>query len=176
MTHGSDKIQVRVHNRILWVGDDAYPLPNIASVRPKTIVPRRWAAVREFVVRVARPAGYIAGGTIVLACLGDKAPFALQLALALVSGIVLAPHVVRLVRRLRQPWLYALLIGVGSGQTAFVINSDRAIVHDLMERIVHAVNHPTAEFSVTVEHWGDWVLGDKIGGDKVGGDKIEMPS
>lgn len=42
-------IDFRISRRTLWIGTHAYPLQNIARIRPLYYVPDRWAAIGTFV-------------------------------------------------------------------------------------------------------------------------------
>ena len=164
----SEKILVEVRRRTLWVGDSAaYPLPQITAVRRHTLVPKREVAIKRFAERTGPVLGFTVAAFAVLAWLGSKVPFLAYLVLTGASAGLIAPAAVRLVKQLRLPRLYALLVHTAGGQNAFVVNEKESLVRQLMNQIVEAIDNPHATLSMTVEnYYGDLVEGDKILGDK----------
>ncbi|MDP9793145.1 hypothetical protein J2S43_001657 [Catenuloplanes nepalensis] len=113
-----------------------------------------------------------AAGVVLLACLGTSAPPYSDLVFGVVLLGMLAIHVGRLWRVLTRSGLHALVVTTAKPQMALV-GRDEALIRDLKERVIDAIDNPALEFAMTVENvLGDKVLGDKIMGYHVEGDQI----
>jgi hypothetical protein len=51
----SEVIEVKVEREVLWVGTDAYPLPNIARARTVRLTPNRAWPMRENLAGINAP-------------------------------------------------------------------------------------------------------------------------
>lgn len=168
----TDYVEVKVSNRILHVGRQAYPLRNVTRVEPTTYTLRRGVIVKNFVREIGTT---IFAALVILAggsCAGASAGFYVIWSLALAG--ILAWRIHRLVRALSLPDLHVLRVETAGTAHTALINTDRDLIYDLADRVVEAIDNPAVEYRNMVNnyHVGDKVLGDKYGGDAVLGDKV----
>ena len=154
-------INVRVSRRILWVGAEAYPLHNIARATTVRIRPRRMVALGQFLayalVLLIVSAGVVSSASHrELANAGAGTVTNLVLFLDCALGFVL---VVRLVSVLVTPVYHALVIETAGTPYTALVSTDKAVVSELVFRIMDAIDNPEAEFQVQVENYH---IGDKI--------------
>ena len=182
-----EEIVVGVEDRILWVGDAAYPLHNIARAQTLKLVPDRAAALRRWL-----------GWTLVWAAIGVAAAVSADYAetqgywsapVVSVGSEVVEPrvliavavltlvglHTIRLILVLARRTYYALVIETAGYPEALLVSPDRPLIEGTVRRIIAAINDPglpSFRVSITNYHIGDTVHGDRFGGDKVIGNKI----
>ncbi|MBB5874667.1 hypothetical protein F4553_008119 [Allocatelliglobosispora scoriae] len=168
------EIEFRISRRTMWVGDQAYPLQGITRVRPIDVKPRRG----RMVGRYARKAGAWVGlgvlGLLVIGCAGDSLPPVVPAAFALLVLGALAYHTVQLLRGLTLPPLYILSVATSGTAQAALVSTNREQIHELTHRVVDAIDNPTMEYAIRVDHieiHGDNVHGHKFDGDYVNGGK-----
>ncbi|MFJ4653402.1 DUF6232 family protein [Nocardia sp. NPDC088792] len=141
-------IGVRISRRVLWIGDDAYPLQNIARVGPREVVPPRTTPVRDYlkIVLTGVIPAIIAG-----LVLGSGVGW-------LVFLIVFAAGTFRLIRALTNTKnkLFALIIETAGASNTVLVSSDIAAVYEIAENIMKAIDDPQFEFarSITVDARG----------------------
>ncbi|QHC26449.1 DUF6232 family protein [Streptomyces sp. GS7] len=157
-------IDVKVSRRVLWVGADAYPMHNITRARRTVIPPRRGYEIWRFLKAVA---GLVLVGTVVMVVVtvaaGDPAPgdpgswlspadvVAVAVLLLIIAGVV------RLIRALIRPVLYALVLETSASENTVLVSADEERVIELVRQITGAIENASAEFQLTVEslHVGD---------------------
>ena len=170
------EVDVRISRRTLWVGMQAYPLPQVTRVQPIEVIPNRGRVTLKYGRRAAATIGLGLVGLILLSCLGNSVPPAVSGAYAVMMLAILVVHTVRLVRGLTRTPLYVLSVATAGSPRAAVVSTDKDLIYDLTHRVVEAIDNPSAEFEIKVDHieivHGDKVSGDKFGGDRVEGDKI----
>jgi hypothetical protein len=138
-------INVRVSQRILWFGSEAYPLPNITRTNTVTLEPNRGALIRGYVVTVLVT-------LFAMGIAGSAAPGSVA-ALVIVAGLAwLAWRTYRLVELLKLT-LYVLDIETAAGSHRGLTTDDPHVVADLQVRITDAINNPHAEFQMQVENF-----------------------
>lgn len=149
--------EIRITRRLLRIGDQVYPLANIARVQTLWVEWRpKIATFREFVGLLL----VIGVSVFALPVLGFGSSMSgLTLTAMVIAGILVLS---RLMARKRR---FLLLIETAGAQTAVL--ADRA--EPEIRRIEHAVvgaieNPPDQEWVLQVS--GDIVMGDKIGRDK----------
>lgn len=137
-------IDVRVSKRILWFGNEAYPLPNITRTNTIKWEPNRSAAIRKFVVSAV---AWLLAATIV----ATVSPGGLT---AILFVGVVAWHVYKLVKLIEflNLTLYELVIETAAGSNRGLVSTDGKIVADLSLRITDAINNPHAEFQIRVDN------------------------
>jgi hypothetical protein len=144
-----ESIDVRVSQRILWFGNEAYPLHNITRTNFLKLVPNRSAAIRSHLRTVVI-------SLLVAAVLAAFAPPAA--ATAIIVGVLawLAYKTYKLVEFLKIE-LYELVIETAAGSHRGLVSTNGGVVIDLSRRITDAINNPHAEFEMRVEniHVGD---------------------
>lgn len=169
-------IDVRISRRTLWVDMQAYPLPQITRVRPIELKPNRRAMALRYGRQAAATIGLGAVGLTFLSCLGEAVPPATTVVFTVAVLAVLVVPTGRLVRHLTMPRLWVLSVATSGSPHAAVVSPNKQQIYDLTYRIVEAIDNPSAEFEIKVDHveivHGDKVGGDKYGGDNVHGDKI----
>ncbi|MFD9301915.1 DUF6232 family protein [Streptomyces sp. NPDC060048] len=153
---------LRVSSRLLWVGEAAYPLSNIVRVRTFVLKPDRGQILLDFLKWLAIAAVIL---FVLQAVMGESRgdPLAAAGPLVVVAAVALLSQ---LVFRLTRPDRYALTVETAGAAVAVVTLEQRAALRELVGHIVHAIEHPEAEFSVRVErldvdlrryHFGDSV-------------------
>jgi hypothetical protein len=169
-------VDVRISRRTLWVDLQAYPLSQVTRVQPLEFTPNRRRMVLTYGRKAMATAGLGVVGLIFLGCLGEAVPPAASVVFAAVMLAIFVAHIVRLVRGLTRPTLYVLSVATAGSPHAAVVSTDKALIHNLSRWVVDAIDNPSAEFEIRVDHieivQGDKVHGDKFGGDRVDGDKI----
>ncbi|MFJ6619843.1 DUF6232 family protein [Kitasatospora sp. NPDC091335] len=151
---------VAVTNRILWVGQAAYPLANVARVGTSLIVPgRRRALLRLlfFALIVTVPAFAIS--TALSAADGSSSDFGNGSGGGSGAGVVIAVAVAVVVLYfliftwpvLRRPDLYALAVDTAGPPTAVLAWDTPQPAYDLQAAITRAIENPQAEFRQIVQ-------------------------
>lgn len=144
-----ESIDVRVSQRILWFGNEAYPLHNITRTNFLKLVPNRSAAIRSHVRTVLLA---LVGAGIVAAL----APPAAATLVVIGTLAWLAYKTYKLSEFLKVE-LHELVIETAAGSHRGLISGNGAVVIDLSRRITDAINNPQAEFEMRVDnvHVGD---------------------
>jgi len=148
-------IDVGVRRQILWVGGEAYPLHNIARAMTVKLVPRRGSAVGAFVRAVLLWAFLGLGGVVALryAELSRSDADMLTNYLALGAVALMAVSTIKLLVALARPTLYALVIETAGTPRTAVVSPNRALLNQLVEQIMDAINNPSTAFNVQVENY-----------------------
>jgi hypothetical protein len=159
VSYKREVIDVRVSRRVLWVGEAAYPLQNIARAQRVKLVPKRGAALRSYVKFV-----------LLWMLLGAVAAIALSAAGLLRSGastlaglviiavpVLIVVRTIRLIGVLLPRKLYALIIETAGTPRAVLVSADENQVLELVRLIMDAIDNQRAEFHMRVEtlHVGD---------------------
>ncbi|MEV3873210.1 DUF6232 family protein [Streptomyces sp. NPDC049906] len=148
-------LDLRVSQRLLWVGGAVYPLHNIARVYTYTLHPRR----KEAVVRFVRRVGLTLAVTTVLSLLGMLIEILgreggggtfVSLAWAVALG-VLVYALVDMIMVLSSPTHFVLGIETSGPSTAVIAGRDHAQLRQLVRDISQAIENPSEEFRVRVE-------------------------
>jgi hypothetical protein len=163
-SHKSKFIEIRVSRRILWIGDEAYPLQNIARAQTAEVKPDRPAALRRYLKWM-----------VLWVLLGAAATTAIKLAPRLSSaegpnllnhagvGVLVVATVLAVISTI---WLlavflrrtyYALVIETSGYPIAALVSRDETRVRQIVRQIMDAIDNPQAEFHLTIEkkHIGD---------------------
>lgn len=152
----TETIEVGVHQRVLWIGAEAYPLRNIARVSTADVVHRKGAAVARF---IGYSLFWVVLGVIALVVLfvtgvlqtDDQSDLAIKVAGGLVGLLILIRLVVLLSLLLRRG-LWALIIETAGTSHRAVISADKHLINTLVREIVTAINDPSASFSHTINN------------------------
>ncbi|WP_351233883.1 DUF6232 family protein [Streptomyces sp. NPDC002133] len=143
-------VDLHVGKRMLWVGEAAYPLHNLARVRTAEFKPRRWRAFGYFVI--GSLIAYLAAGPV---------PELRVVGIGLV--IVLFAWFLKV---LTSPSQYALVIETCGEASAWVTLPDRERLRQLVADIVEAVENPEKELRARVEtinfNRNNYDYGDKV--------------
>ncbi|HZN76475.1 MAG TPA: DUF6232 family protein [Micromonosporaceae bacterium] len=162
-----ESIEVRISKRVLWVGESAYPLPNVTHVRTVEYKVQRWRVVKQFVRKGGARLALGLLALLVLSC--ASAPTTLLVLVGLGVLAVNGFQVYWLVQRLTWPPLHVLRVQMAGMSRAAVVSLDKSKIDELRLRVVTAIDNPAVEYTVWIEN----VNGDVIGGDVVSGDKLE---
>ncbi|MDQ2792356.1 MAG: DUF6232 family protein [Actinomycetota bacterium] len=149
--------EIRISRRLLRIGNQAYPLTNIARVQTLWVEGNRsLATFREF-VGLLLIIGVIVFVLPMLGLGGSASGLTL-------SAIVIAGMVVlwRLVMRERR---FVLLIETAGSQIAALAGKDEPEIRRIEDAVVEAIENPPDQERI-LQVSGDIVLGDKIGRDK----------
>jgi hypothetical protein len=164
-------VDFRISRRTLWVGMQAFPLPQVTRVVPIEIKPNRKRTVLTYTRRSGATIGLGVAGLVVLSCAGDTVPPVASVICVALTLLAVGLHTFRLVRGLTRPPLYILSVATAGSPRAALCSTDRKLIYDLTYRVVDAIDNPAAEFEISVEHL-EIVQGNRYGGDHIEGDKI----
>lgn len=159
----STVMNARVSRRVLWVGSEAYPLHSIARAQAVKLVPKRGAALGHY-LKVMLP----------LVLLGVAAAVALRLAprvnsvqgynvahgvavgVLVLAAVLALVSTARLITRLSQQILYALVIETAGNPRTALVSPDERVVTELVQQIMDAIDNPDADFPpIQVLDFGD---------------------
>ncbi|MFD9289214.1 DUF6232 family protein [Streptomyces sp. NPDC060030] len=129
---------------LLWVGEAAYPLRNLARVYTVDVIPNRAKAWRQFWWR----AGILFGLLLVV-----KQIDSMVAAILLINpgGLALVYFTIRLLIVIKSKDYYALAAETCGQSTAMVTAADRGHLRSLAFAITEAIDNPAAEFQMQVQ-------------------------
>ncbi|MGW3206579.1 DUF6232 family protein [Streptomyces sp. NPDC001135] len=154
-----DRVDLRVSKRILWIGAAVYPLANIARVYTFVLRPKRKEAVLRFLRYTAGTlvvgfiamlpglpslatdggGGHSSGAAGYVTFVWIVALFAeIYFLIEMISVLGAAPH-------------HVLAVETSGASTALVTSRDQRYLDQVVGQISYAIDHPDAEFKVTVE-------------------------
>ncbi|WP_216901048.1 DUF6232 family protein [Nocardia alni] len=135
-------VGVRISRRVLWIGDDAYPLQNIARVGPREVVPPKTTPIRDYLK-------ILIGGVILSAVLGLVFGSGLGWVTFL---IVFAVGTFRLIRAFvnKKNKLYALIIETAGASNSVLVSGDVTAMYDIAQNITKAIDDPDFEYARNV--------------------------
>lgn len=154
MSYKREVIDVRVSQRILWVGTEAYPLHNIARAQTIKLVPKRGQALKALTLWV-----FLGAVTVGITNAVDVTFGVVGFAVAGVTLALIAISAIRLMVALLTPTFYALVIETAGTPYKALVGTDENLVIHIVHRIMAAINNPQAEFQFRVENFH---VGDKI--------------
>lgn len=135
------------------MGRAAYPLHNIVRVQTTVLTPDREKAVVQFL----KWAGVLIAAYVLVALLADAgsgysgdedSDVEAMRGVAIIVGICLLGQ---LVYRLSRPDVHAMVVEVTSASIALVTMEDESQLDAVVQNLVHAIDHPEAEFSIRME-------------------------
>ncbi|WP_225831941.1 DUF6232 family protein [Streptomyces sp. NK08204] len=147
-----------VGKRLLWVGEAAYPLHNVTRVHTFVLRPRRAEAVLDFL----KWGGIAVVAFAALRGMGNDSTSGLEI----VPFAVVVVFFARMMQVLTASDEHVLAVETASASTAVVTLADAGRLRQLVDDIVHAIEHPDAELQVLVQsvhvnpknyHFGDEV-------------------
>jgi Family of unknown function (DUF6232) len=162
-----ETLEIRISRRILWVGDEAFPLQHVIRVHPAELHRKYFAICRRYFRRARVWFALTAVWLVYYLCAGwrTNVAFMVGFGLVLVAGYGWLGY--RFVRTLTDGRYYALVLEFARPRKVLV-SKDRELVYDLARRITDAIDNPAAEFAMSVENI---VFGDQIH-NEVYGDQI----
>lgn len=143
MSVNREHVDVRVRNRTLWIGTDAYPLHTVARVTAAELEPDRMTAVRQYAVTVAL---WLFPATIVSAVTPDAA----SVVVTVTALTWFTARTVALGRSLRAT-RYELRIDTHGRTHRLLVGDNLTTISEIGFRITEAINDPTLEFHVRTE-------------------------
>ncbi|MER8224040.1 DUF6232 family protein [Streptomyces sp. NPDC094143] len=147
-------VELRVHNRLLWVGGAAYPLRNIARVYTFTLHPKRKEAVFRFLTRAGITLAVAIGLSIIggLTYLADESAAGGLLTFVWICSIAaLIYFLVEMLSVVTAQSHYVLAVETAGPSTAMVTSRDPHHLDRLVGYVAGALENPDTEFTVTVE-------------------------
>ncbi len=136
MSMKSEKTEVAVRRQVLWIGGEAYPVHNIARAQTVLLKPLRGRAVARFMGFLIL---WLVLGIGVMLVAGPYVPRELVFG---VIGVLVLVNLIKLVRRLVTPRLYALVIETsGSPRTALITKDERQL-RTVVESVMNAIDNP----------------------------------
>jgi hypothetical protein len=157
----SETIEVRIHQRVLWIGSEAYPVQNIARVSTAKVVYRKGAAVSRFI-------GYfflwLVLGIVALVVLfasgvleTDDQTSTATVVIGSIVGILILIQFGRMVNVISGRRLWALVIETAGTSHRALVGTNKQELDRLVHEIVSAINDPSASYSMHVQnlHVGD---------------------
>lgn len=158
-------VKVRVTKRLLWVGEEVYPLQNIARIHTFTLTPRRDDAVKRFLKRTAL---VFAAGTIINAVAykesdsGGSSPAVSIIVLAVTAYLFFT----ELLPTLRAKSEYALSVEASGPPTTLLTSDKEEQLKDIARKIALAIDSPDEEFQFIVNtvivNPNDYHFGDNV--------------
>ncbi|MGO4635644.1 DUF6232 family protein [Streptomyces sp. 2RAF24] len=148
---GGAVLEIAVRRRMLWVGSAAFPLHNISRVEAFKLKPDRGAAFIRFLKWLAVVAAvYVAfnvmnGGDTSLA--DDTSP---------VLVIVVVVLIIVLIKELAEAPKPILAVETAGGSLALVTLPSVDQLRGIAGQIVHAIDHPEAEFTAYVHQLNNY--------------------
>jgi Family of unknown function (DUF6232) len=146
-----EAIDVRVSQRILWFGSEAYPLHNITRTNTLMLVPNRGAAIRKHVIWSSL---WFFAALVVMNF--SPGAFGALVFIGVVGFIVY--RTIKLIEFLKLT-LHELVVETAAGSHRGLVTDNANVVSDLAFRITDAINNPLAEFQMRVENFQ---VGDQI--------------
>ncbi|MGJ5754093.1 hypothetical protein FB563_2247 [Streptomyces puniciscabiei] len=153
------RLDLRVSKRILWIGAAVYPLANIARVYSFVMRPKRKEAVMRFLRYTA--ATLVVGFIAMLPSLPSLAFGGGGEQNSGAAGYVTFIWIVAVVAEiyffidmlgvLTAPPQHVLAVETSGASTALVTSQDPRQLDQIVGQISYAIDHPEAEFKVTVE-------------------------
>ncbi|MFF1409747.1 DUF6232 family protein [Streptomyces sp. NPDC058289] len=159
---GAYGVELRISRRLLWVGTAAYPLHNIVRVHTSVLSPDRAKAVVQFlkwgaalVVVFFLFAEFVIDETFNSCDYSSRwceeemtSEFEMLWAFGIIAALYL---VAQLVYKATRPDLHVLAVEVASASIALVTMRDESQLGVVVQHIVHAIDHPEAEFSIRMD-------------------------
>jgi hypothetical protein len=156
----SERIDIGVSRRVLWVGGQAYPLQSIARAQATKLAPSRGAAWWRYLK-----------GVVLEVFVGVAAAVALKLAPRLSSvrsynalhgvavgvlvlvAVLVVVSTIKLIARLSRRTYYALVIETAGTSRSVLVSDDKDLVRKLAARIMAAIVDPQANFRQSVVNY-----------------------
>jgi hypothetical protein len=147
-------VDLRVSKRLLWIGEAAYPLQNVARVYTFTAHPRRREAALRFAKRALITLAVAIGLTLVGKAVefGDRGMGSGLVTVTWIASVALLIYFfTAMMSVLTAQSHYVLAVETSGPSQAVVTSSNPHQLRELVGYIVHAIENPEAEFQVKVE-------------------------
>ncbi|MFJ9109377.1 DUF6232 family protein [Streptomyces sp. NPDC102283] len=144
-------LEVSVNRRMLWIGSAAFPLDNLTRVEATKLKPRRGATFLGFLKWLALTG--VAYVLVIAASDGDTEIKESGNPMFLVFTIGLAIY---FIKELLEPAKPILAVETAGGSLAVVTLPTVEELRTIAGQIVHAINHPEAEFTAYVNELNNY--------------------
>lgn len=140
-----ESIEVRVADRVLWIGPDAYPVNNISRTQARTLTFKRKPAWGKFWKSILKWLVVAIVATIGVAVLHFRSAIGIIWLVMLVIFII---NVIRLLVDLRDKdqVYYALVIETSGASRTPLVTKDRAVVYEIIDKVMRAINGEAVRF------------------------------
>lgn len=144
----SKDIVVKVADGVLWIGEAAYPLRNVASAATAEVTRRRGRAFARWLLHCVLLAGLGAVAAVVVGSARTPGLTSREATQLVAAGAValIALRTLVLVAALFEPRLWAMVLETSSSSQAVLISPDRAQLSALVRQIMAAVHNPRVTF------------------------------
>jgi len=157
---------VAVHQRVLWIGGEAYPVQNIARAQTIRVEPDRVRAAIRFAISAAVVALLAIAATIAGREVRNHSQSNLWVqqhghqfgpTIALLAGVLLLLPLIRLLRILLRSTYYALVVETSGVPRTALTSRDPSLIGGIVQAIMNAVENPMITYNVRVKnlHAGD---------------------
>jgi hypothetical protein len=162
MSHKYELVKIEISRQVLWIGNEAYPLQNIARAKTIKIVPDDKGAWRRYV-----------GSMVLLVLLGTSAAVGIKLApqvnstqgstalhgvavgVLVLAVVLFVINTIILLVRLTRELYYLLLIETTGDPSRTLASTDAAPLCILVHEIMKAIDNPAATFRYEIENLVD---------------------
>ncbi|MFD6888419.1 DUF6232 family protein [Streptomyces sp. NPDC059957] len=157
---GKYGVDLRISRKLLWVGPAAYPLHNIVRVHTSILSPDRARAGVQF---LKWGAALVVVLYVLVEFVIDEPSYSYDgygnyeestssqevvLTFGIIAGLFL---LAQLIYKATRPDLHVLAVETASGSIALVTMRDKSQLGVVVQHVVHAIEHPEAEFSIRMD-------------------------
>jgi Family of unknown function (DUF6232) len=140
-----ETIEVRVKDRVLWIGSDAYPVSNISRTQARELTFKRRPAWGKFFKSIFGWLAVAVVASIAVAYLHTRPALGLIWLVMLVIFII---DVIRLVVNLskKDEVFYALVIETSGASQTPLVTRNKAIIYEIIDNVMRAINGEAVRF------------------------------
>jgi Family of unknown function (DUF6232) len=159
MAGKSQIVEIGIRSQILWIGSQAYPIPNITLASTAEILYRR-AFLKYYLRRIVSVVLGLVGFAVLVALAdgfaGPSASGLFAVPVTLISAIF-ALRIIWLVASLI--WVlsrgryYELVIGTSGGHGAVLRSYDIDRLREIVREVTEAINNPAATYHTRIENF-----------------------
>ena len=156
----SERIDIGVSRRVLWVGGQAYPLQNIARAQALRLPPNRGAAWRRYLKAVVLEVILGAAAAVALHLAsrlnserGYRAVHGVAVGVLVLAAVLLVISTIKLIATLSRRTYYALVIETAGTPRSVLVSDDEYTVRQLVGQIMDAIDNPHADFQRSVVNY-----------------------
>ncbi|MEV7419475.1 DUF6232 family protein [Streptomyces sp. NPDC089919] len=158
-----EETEISVSRRVLWIGAEAYPLNNIARATTVRVEPDRKKAAARFGKSLFVAAALAVGAATALrqADLGDSEREQYLRGVTITFAALGVLFLLQLLSVVLRRTYYALVIETAGTPRTALVTTEQALVHELVRKIMAAIDDPHMSFRQTVTNYYGQV-GDNI--------------
>ena len=143
-------IDVRVHEKILWIGSKAYAVPHIVMAELSPWRLRRTPALQAYAKSLLLYVVVLVAATTLGSSILIRSETLPKLALFVVA-IFFVARTIRLLEILSSGTYHVLVIRTAAASIEALISSDQRQLTKVADEIVQAINNPQANFTYQIE-------------------------